>query len=194
MDNVNHPQHYQGKHECIEIMRALFGDEAVKGFCKCNSFKYRFRSDNKNGEEDIKKAEWYEDYLMQMESEEQSRTNKTRSKQKQSNVNATVCESSPVRQFVEECCVHVDPKSPRPSYTSRQDIFNAFKRYCEDCNIDIRGITLQKFGAELAEIIGVPREQNEERVKDQRGKQYRVFKFFELSPTQKEVPNDKARS
>lgn len=67
--NVNHPEHYQGKHECIDIMKALFGAEAVKGFCKCNAFKYRFRADKKNGAEDIKKAEWYEDYLMKMENE-----------------------------------------------------------------------------------------------------------------------------
>ena len=66
-DNVNHPAHYSGKHECIEVMRVLFGDEAVKAFCRCNSFKYRFRADRKNGEEDIKKAEWYEDYLFSME-------------------------------------------------------------------------------------------------------------------------------
>lgn len=66
-DAVNHPKHYQGKHECIEIMRAMFGDEAVKSFCRCNSFKYRFRADAKNKAEDIKKAEWYEDYLIKME-------------------------------------------------------------------------------------------------------------------------------
>ena len=65
-DNVNHPEHYQGKHECIEVMRAMFGDEAVKAFCRCNSFKYRFRADKKNGDEDIRKAEWYEEYLMKM--------------------------------------------------------------------------------------------------------------------------------
>ena len=66
-DNVNHPAHYSGKHECIEVMRVMFGDEAVKAFCRCNSFKYRFRADRKNGAEDIKKAEWYEDYLFRME-------------------------------------------------------------------------------------------------------------------------------
>lgn len=68
-EKVNHPSHYQGNHECIDVMRALFGDEAVKGFCKCNAFKYRFRSSMKNGEEDIRKAEWYEDYLIKMEGE-----------------------------------------------------------------------------------------------------------------------------
>ena len=48
-NSVNHPAHYSGKHECIEIMRVMFGDEAVKAFCRCNSFKYRFRADRKNG-------------------------------------------------------------------------------------------------------------------------------------------------
>lgn len=67
--NINHPSHYQGKNECIDVMRAMFGDEAVKGFCKCNAFKYRFRAGKKatsSAEEDIKKAEWYEDYLMKI--------------------------------------------------------------------------------------------------------------------------------
>lgn len=66
-DNINHPAHYQGAHECIEVMQAMFGVEAVKAFCRCNAFKYRFRADRKNGAEDIKKAEWYEDYLMKLE-------------------------------------------------------------------------------------------------------------------------------
>lgn len=69
-DNVNHPEHYQGKRECIDIMRVMFGDEAVKGFCKCNAFKYRFRAGKKEGnsaEQDIQKAVWYEEYLFNME-------------------------------------------------------------------------------------------------------------------------------
>lgn len=36
MSNVNHPAHYQGKHECIDEMIALFGVEDVKAFCRCN--------------------------------------------------------------------------------------------------------------------------------------------------------------
>lgn len=73
MDNINHPSHYQGKHECIEVMRAMFGDEAVKGFCRCNAYKYRFRAGKKDGQsadQDLKKAEWYEDYLIIMENSE----------------------------------------------------------------------------------------------------------------------------
>lgn len=65
--NVNHPDHYRGRYECIDVMRVMFGDEAVKAFCRCNSFKYRFRASRKNGSEDIEKAEWYEDYLIKME-------------------------------------------------------------------------------------------------------------------------------
>lgn len=67
---VNHPAHYQGKHECIEVMRHMFGDSAVRAFCKCNAYKYRFRAAMKNGDEDVLKAEWYEDYLINMNTEE----------------------------------------------------------------------------------------------------------------------------
>ena len=65
-DNVNHPEHYQGKNECIDVMIAMFGIEAVKHFCMCNAYKYRFRSDKKNGKEDIEKAEWYESKLIEL--------------------------------------------------------------------------------------------------------------------------------
>ena len=59
-DPVTHPAHYcTGKYECIEVMTEVFGVEAVKAFCRLNAFKYLFRSDRKNGVEDIKKANWY---------------------------------------------------------------------------------------------------------------------------------------
>lgn len=59
-DNVNHPKHYEtGRFECIEVMEEALGTEAVKGFCLCNAFKYIYRCRNKNGLEDIKKADWY---------------------------------------------------------------------------------------------------------------------------------------
>lgn len=68
-DNVNHPFHYQGKYECIDEMIALFGVDAVRCFCMCNVYKYRFRADRKNGSEDIKKAEWYMEKLMELNQE-----------------------------------------------------------------------------------------------------------------------------
>jgi hypothetical protein len=67
---VNHPEHYQGKYECIEEMINLFGIEAVKDFCKCNVYKYRFRAGRKQGEEyekDISKAENYMTILINLE-------------------------------------------------------------------------------------------------------------------------------
>lgn len=59
-DNVNHPSHYEtGKFECIDVMREALGDDNVLGFCLCNAFKYIYRCGRKNGEEDVRKANWY---------------------------------------------------------------------------------------------------------------------------------------
>lgn len=59
---VNHPSHYTSdKVECIDAMIEVFGIEAVKSFCLCNAFKYHWRHDLKNGQEDIEKATWYMD-------------------------------------------------------------------------------------------------------------------------------------
>ena len=60
---VNHPSHYNrsGAMECINEMILVFGREAVKHFCLCNSWKYRYRAADKNGEEDLKKSDWYLD-------------------------------------------------------------------------------------------------------------------------------------
>lgn len=61
-DNVTHPSHYtQGNIECIDAMASAFGKEAVKHFCICNAFKYVWRSEHKNGVEDLDKAIWYID-------------------------------------------------------------------------------------------------------------------------------------
>lgn len=61
---VNHPSHYQSynsnlKIECIDAMRAAFGDEEVAVFCKLNAFKYNWRSSSKGKNTDIEKAIWY---------------------------------------------------------------------------------------------------------------------------------------
>ena len=60
-DIINHPSHYcrEGGMESIEEMVLVFGKEAVKNFCLCNVWKYRYRSSSKNGEEDLKKSDWY---------------------------------------------------------------------------------------------------------------------------------------
>lgn len=59
-DNVTNPAHYvTGKYECIDVMIEVFGAEAVATWCKINAFKYLYRCDRKNGEEDLRKAQWY---------------------------------------------------------------------------------------------------------------------------------------
>ena len=69
---VDGPAHYNGT-ECIENMRKLFGDDAVRWFCICNAYKYRFRNGSKPGvaaEQDEEKARWYEDYAVKMMGEQ----------------------------------------------------------------------------------------------------------------------------
>ena len=57
---INHPSHYnQGGIECIDAMISAFGKEEVAIFCKCNTFKYTFRSGIKQPKDSILKAEWY---------------------------------------------------------------------------------------------------------------------------------------
>jgi hypothetical protein len=60
-DGVTHPSHYnrEGGMEAIDEMVLIFGKEAVKNFCLCNVWKYRYRAADKNGEEDLKKSDWY---------------------------------------------------------------------------------------------------------------------------------------
>ena len=67
-DNVNHPSHYElDEFECIDVMMATQGAEAVKNFCICNAFKYIYRHRRKNGTEDIKKAIWYLQKYIELE-------------------------------------------------------------------------------------------------------------------------------
>jgi len=67
MDNVNHPSHYtSGKVECIDaIESATQGLESIEAVCTGNVIKYIWRWKQKNGIEDLKKAEWYLNRLIQ---------------------------------------------------------------------------------------------------------------------------------
>ena len=60
-DVVNKPKHYnrEGGFESIEEMEMVFGTEAVMHFCLLNVWKYRYRAADKNGEEDLRKSDWY---------------------------------------------------------------------------------------------------------------------------------------
>lgn len=60
MSSVEHPAHYQSASiECIEAIEAALTSEELKGFIKGNIIKYTWRSEYKNGIEDLEKAQWY---------------------------------------------------------------------------------------------------------------------------------------
>ena len=66
-NQVNHPTHYkqEGRRECIEEMRIVFGDDAVYKWAVMTAYKYRYRAGNKadnSAEQDHAKAEWYLSY------------------------------------------------------------------------------------------------------------------------------------
>lgn len=66
-DNVNHPQHYtQGGIECIDALKAAtIGKTGIEAVCVANVIKYLWRYEEKNGLEDIRKAQWYINHLIQ---------------------------------------------------------------------------------------------------------------------------------
>ena len=68
MDNVNHPAHYtQSGIECIDaIVAAVEGLEGMEAVCTANVIKYIWRWKRKNGVEDLKKARWYLDKLIEI--------------------------------------------------------------------------------------------------------------------------------
>lgn len=54
-DPVKEPNHYKTHDmECIDEMLLLFGRTAVKSFCLCNAWKYRYRADAKTALKTLK--------------------------------------------------------------------------------------------------------------------------------------------
>ena len=66
-DKIN-PDHYKkGSVECIDaIEAATVGKKGIEAVCVANVVKYLFRYEDKGGIEDIKKAKWYIDKLIQV--------------------------------------------------------------------------------------------------------------------------------
>ena len=79
-DNVNHPGHYcQGGIECIKAIEASMTPEEFQGYCKGNVMKYVWRFREKNGLEDLKKAQVYLGWMIESkEKQEQTNVNQTR--------------------------------------------------------------------------------------------------------------------
>lgn len=68
VDVVNHPSHYtNGKVECIAaIESATVGKTGIEAVCVANVIKYLWRYEDKNDLEDIKKAQWYLNKLIEV--------------------------------------------------------------------------------------------------------------------------------
>ena len=65
-DSVNHPSHYTtGDIECIDAIKASMTMNEYLGYLRGNSIKYLWRYRQKNGIEDLRKAEWYTRRLIQ---------------------------------------------------------------------------------------------------------------------------------
>lgn len=69
-DMVNYPPHYrQGEIECIEAIKAALTPEEFRGYCKGANLKYTWREARKGGAEDLQKARWYLDKLLEADRE-----------------------------------------------------------------------------------------------------------------------------
>lgn len=59
-DLVNHPKHYTGDIECIDVIKQQFGVDGLIKFCLGNAMKYVFRCEHKGTTKmDLEKAVWY---------------------------------------------------------------------------------------------------------------------------------------
>lgn len=68
-DVVEKPAHYNNAEniECIQAIKASMQPEAFKGYLKGNVEKYIWRYSYKNGVEDLRKARWYLERLIEEE-------------------------------------------------------------------------------------------------------------------------------
>jgi|VirMetMinimDraft_7_1064189.scaffolds.fasta_scaffold173070_2 hypothetical protein len=65
-DTVNKPEHYNiGIVECIDYIQDRLSDEEFLGYLNGNLIKYLHRWKDKNGIEDLCKARWYLDKLIE---------------------------------------------------------------------------------------------------------------------------------
>lgn len=70
-DKVNQPSHYANfSIECIDAMQAMLSREEFIGYLRGNIFKYLWRYKLKNGVECLKKAQWYQNKLIEVEENE----------------------------------------------------------------------------------------------------------------------------
>ena len=68
MSNIS-PKHYGGEIECIECIKASMSKIEFMGYLKGNIIKYTWRYRNKNGLEDLQKADVYLQWLIKTQEE-----------------------------------------------------------------------------------------------------------------------------
>ncbi|WP_375162777.1 DUF3310 domain-containing protein [Paenibacillus sp. Pae108] len=74
-DPVNNPSHYtSGGIETIDYLKAKMTPEQFEGFLLGNCLKYLSRYRNKNGLEDLKKANWYLNKLIEKNTPSKTQT------------------------------------------------------------------------------------------------------------------------
>lgn len=67
VDTVNRPSHYtSGNIECLDYIADVLSHEEYIGFLRGNIIKYQHRWRNKNGLEDLKKAQFYTNKLVEL--------------------------------------------------------------------------------------------------------------------------------
>lgn len=65
-DLVNEPPHYrQGAVECITALHSALGKEGFIAYCQGAAMKYLWRWRHKGGMQDLHKARWYIDRLIE---------------------------------------------------------------------------------------------------------------------------------
>lgn len=71
-DIVNHPKHYtRGKIECIDAIESAVSElSGIEAVCTANVIKYVWRWKHKNGIQDLRKAQWYLNKLINLQEEQ----------------------------------------------------------------------------------------------------------------------------
>lgn len=79
MSNVDHPAHYtSGSIETIDHIRDMLTGEGFEGYLVGNILKYMARYRNKNGVEDLRKADWYLNELIRTKVNEERKNDHTK--------------------------------------------------------------------------------------------------------------------
>lgn len=76
-DSVTEPPHYKNLAiDTLELMSVNFSDEAYMGFLEGNVLKYVMRYKMKNGVQDLRKAQYYLDLLINRQEMQEENQNK----------------------------------------------------------------------------------------------------------------------